>query len=144
MDEAIIYTKIESLERCLNRISAKTPNSVDLLIGDVDRQDIIVLNLERAVQICVDIAAVIVADLHVRTPTSMAESFTLLTQEAVLTAETAEKLRKSVGFRNIAVHEYSEIDWEIVYAIATKCLDDFKSFAREITQWASVFGQKTL
>ena len=39
----------------------------------------------------------------------------------------------SVGFRNIAVHAYQQIDWQIVYQIITGKLDDFKKIAQEIT-----------
>ena len=39
----------------------------------------------------------------------------------------------SLGFRNIAVHVYQQIDQQIVYQIITSKLDDFKKFAQEIT-----------
>jgi hypothetical protein len=45
MDELVILTKIDSLHRCLRRIRGKTPQDVDTLISDLDRQDIIVLNV---------------------------------------------------------------------------------------------------
>jgi uncharacterized protein YutE (UPF0331/DUF86 family) len=40
------------------------------------------------------------------------------------------RLRKAVGFRNIAVHNYERIDWAIVYAIARNHRGDFQEFAR--------------
>jgi uncharacterized protein with HEPN domain len=39
---------------------------------------------------------------------------------------------KAVGFRNIAVHNYGEIDWAIVHAIARHQLGDFTEFARVV------------
>ena len=41
-------------------------------------------------------------------------------------------MSRAVGFRNIAVHEYEEIDWDIVYAIATEGIADFQQFAEAI------------
>ncbi len=41
-------------------------------------------------------------------------------------------MKKAVGFRNIAVHNYQNINWEIVFNICHYKLDDFKNFAREI------------
>jgi uncharacterized protein YutE (UPF0331/DUF86 family) len=38
-------------------------------------------------------------------------------------------MKKSVGFRNIAVHNYEAIDWEITHAIATRHVNDFAAFA---------------
>ena len=35
----------------------------------------------------------------------------------------------AVGFRNLCVHEYDKINWEIAYAIVTRHLDEFRQFA---------------
>ncbi|WP_416224083.1 DUF86 domain-containing protein [Thiohalophilus sp.] len=43
-------------------------------------------------------------------------------------------MRKAVGFRNIAVHNYQVVDWAIVHNIARKQIHDFKDFARAVTQ----------
>ncbi len=40
------------------------------------------------------------------------------------------RLKKAVGFRNIAVHNYDAIDWEIVHSIAKNNLSDFVEFAK--------------
>jgi uncharacterized protein YutE (UPF0331/DUF86 family) len=42
------------------------------------------------------------------------------------------RLRRAVGFRNIAVHNYEAIDWAIVHAIARNHLVDFTDFARAV------------
>lgn len=135
MDETIILSKIESLKRCVDRIVAKTPASKDVLFSDFDLQDIITLNLERAVQTCVDIAAHIVAELDVRTPQTMSESFDRLCEAGVVHKETAVRLQKSVGFRNIAIHEYQAINWDVVYSVITNHLNDFRVYAREVMEW---------
>jgi hypothetical protein len=52
MDPEVISAKLESLARCAARIALKLPHAWDALSSDYDAQDIIVLNLERAVQLC--------------------------------------------------------------------------------------------
>ncbi|MCA0912435.1 DUF86 domain-containing protein [Marinobacter hydrocarbonoclasticus] len=42
----------------------------------------------------------------------------------------ASRMRKSVGFRNVTVHNYDHVNCEIVYAICTKHLGDFRAFAK--------------
>jgi hypothetical protein len=54
MASLILLTKLDSLQRCLARIASKTPPGVEVLQKDLDLQDIIALNLERAVQICMN------------------------------------------------------------------------------------------
>lgn len=79
MDRLIVEEKLESLRRCLMRVRQKCPSTVDGLIEDVDAQDIVTLNLTRAVQLCVDIAAHLVSDLdEVAVPNSTGELFEVL------------------------------------------------------------------
>jgi uncharacterized protein YutE (UPF0331/DUF86 family) len=135
MADAVILSKIVSLKRCVDRIKSKIPADRDILLRDWDIQDIIALNLERAVQICTDIAAHITADTGVRPPSTMAEAFDRLHEAGVISGQTAERMKKSVGFRNIAVHEYQSIDWTVVYFIITRHLSDFQVYAKEILEW---------
>lgn len=72
MDRALIAEKIESLRRCVQRVEANCPATVEDLAADPDAQDIVALNLTRAVQLCVDIAAHILAEQELPAPASMA------------------------------------------------------------------------
>ena len=132
MDRLIVARKLDSLQRCLARVRDKRPPNVAALANDPDLQDILVLNLSRAVQLCVDIALHALADLNAPPPDTMAQAFERLATAGKLDPALALRLRKAVGFRNLAVHNYGAIDWAIVHAIATSHLDDFESFARAV------------
>lgn len=132
MDKDVVLNKLESLRRCLMRVQKKTPSSLEVLIKDYDLQDIIVLNLERVVQSCVDIGLHVISDLDVSAPDQMAQTFACLNQVGCLDEETATRMMKAVGFRNTAVHAYQEMDWEIVYRIITEHMNDFRDFSRQV------------
>lgn len=132
MDRDIVESKLESLRRCIDRLAAKTPSSVEPLIHEPDLQDIIALNLQRAIQLCVDLAAHVIADTAVRAPSTMAENFEILKDLKVISSELAVRLTKAVGFRNIAVHSYQDIDWKIVFDICRDNLGDFRAFAMAV------------
>ena len=132
MDKDVVLNKLESLRRCVQRVQDKTPASCDLLIDNYDLQDIIALNLERSVQLCVDIGLHIISDLEVQVPDTMAKTFVVLEQAKCLETTVAERMTKAVGFRNTVVHAYQEIDWNIVYRIITEHLDDFRDFSGQI------------
>lgn len=132
MDRDLIEAKLESLRRCIERIAAKTPASSEQLRRDPDLQDIIALNLQRAVQLSVDLAAHLIADTEARPPATMAENFILLQDLSIITPALAERMTKAVGFRNIAVHSYQSINWDIVYRICRHHLDDFRQFAKAV------------
>lgn len=131
MNEAIIK-KIESLIRCIKRIEIKRPDKISILISDYDLQDIISVNLERAVQISVDISAIIISERDIKPSNTMAGTFKALSDNSILPEELSIKLQKSVGFRNISVHEYNEIDWELVFDLIHNHMVNFKSFIKVI------------
>jgi uncharacterized protein YutE (UPF0331/DUF86 family) len=133
MDNDIILRKLDSLARCIHRIEQKRPSSVNDLIADLDVQDILSINLERAVQISVDIGAHIIADLQVPPPKTMGEVFNILASQGIIPSDTAETLRKAVGFRNLSVHAYEQVDWERVFNIIHDQLEIFRHFAQKIS-----------
>jgi uncharacterized protein YutE (UPF0331/DUF86 family) len=65
----------------------------------------------------------------------MGEVFTTLHELGAISLDTCEQLKKAIGFRNIAVHNYEAINWEIVYAICQNSLQDFRRFAQEISRY---------
>lgn len=133
MDREVVEQKLESLRRCLQRIETKCPADAETLVADVDLQDIVSLNLSRAVQLCVDIGAHLIAGMDVPPPDTMGQTFDLLAQSGVLNTTLASSLKKVVGFRNIAVHSYETINWHIVHSIVKNHLTDFSAFAKVVS-----------
>ena len=138
MDWQVINQKLESLRRCLVRIQEKFPAHADELQTNLDLQDIIALNLSRAVQLSVDIGSHIISTMNMPAPETMGQTFEILAQQNVLPAQVADQLKKSVGFRNIAVHNYEAINWQIVHSIVSEHLQDFSEFAKAVAQWSNV------
>ncbi|MGB5744168.1 MAG: DUF86 domain-containing protein [Sedimenticolaceae bacterium] len=132
MDSVLVGQKLEALRHCISRIVEKCPDNASLLAEDADLQDIVVLNLTRCVQLCVDIASHLIAVSPESAPATMGEALTTLARMGVIDDEVSANLRRAVGFRNIAVHNYQKVDWTIVHSICDKHPDDFRRFASAI------------
>lgn len=132
MDREVVEQKLESLRRCLQRIEKKCPSEASTLVADIDLQDIVALNLSRAVQISVDIGAHLIAGMEVSPPDTMGQTFDVLAQAGILNNALATSLKKAVGFRNIAVHNYEIINWNIVHSIVKNHLVDFSEYAKVV------------
>lgn len=135
MDIEVVRSKPASLQRCVDRIKTTCPKTPIELEQNIDAQDIVTLNLSRAVQLSVDISSHILATAQLPAPQTMGESFINMEKIGVLDAALASHLRKSVGFRNIAVHNYEAINWEVVFSIVTERLEDFTAFAKAVDNW---------
>jgi uncharacterized protein YutE (UPF0331/DUF86 family) len=132
MDKDVMNRKLEALRRCIARIESKRPITPDVLRSNYDLQDIIALNLERAVQTCVDIAAHVISQTELPPPSTMGEGLERLAELQAIPRQLAASLQKAVAFRNILVHNYTNINWDIVANILTQHLTDFVQFAQAI------------
>jgi uncharacterized protein YutE (UPF0331/DUF86 family) len=132
MDRRLIEDKLAALRRCVQRIVDKRPATADVLAADEDLQDILAVNLTRSVQLAVDIAAHLIAESSVSAPATMGEAFDRLVEMGVIEGDVASRMKRAVGFRNLAVHNYLVLDWTIVHRIAREHMDDFTAFASAI------------
>ncbi len=132
MARDVLTEKLESLRRCVKRIEDRRAGSAEELEGDLDRQDILALNLTRAVQLCVDMAVQVLTEIERPLPATMGEAFTGLADAGVIDDELATRMRAAVGFRNVAVHAYRRLDWDIVHDVSHEGLHDFERFAARI------------
>ena len=132
MDKIVLEKKIDSILRCLNWIEGRLPKTETKFFNDYDAQDVVILNLTRAVQLSVDIATHILSSTQAFIPPTMADAFVALERTDIITAEIADKMKRAVGYRNVAVHAYDDINLSITYEIAQKHLGDFKQFIQQI------------
>jgi len=135
MDQIVLEKKMDSIFRCLGRIKTRLPETKEMFLQDLDAQDVIVLNLTRAVQLSVDLAMHLCANSNKPVPQTMGEAFDTLLQLNVLTPGISVKMKKSVGFRNIAVHNYDEIDLNLAFTIAKEHSMDFVEYIRQIGRY---------
>ena len=133
VDRDILLAKIASIRKCLERIRTVT-SATSKSLDDPDIQDIFVLNLQRAVQATVDLAAHLVADEKIGLPTNLKENFALLESRQIIESSLSRRLQAMVGFRNIAVHDYQQLDLVILKSILEHRLGDLDEFVHVITK----------
>jgi hypothetical protein len=73
--------------------------------------------LQIMIETCADIAGHLISYGGMRAPKSYADAFTVLSENGVLTDALLDSLVGMVKFRNVVVHQYDEVDAEVVIAI---------------------------
>lgn len=116
------------LDRHLKRLERYRTISYDDFSKDEDVQDIILYNLQMAIQICIDVASHIVSDDKLGAPDTMADLFIILSRNQILPHDFGKTLAKMVGFRKKLIHEYIEIDLDKVHVMLKENLSDFDRF----------------
>ena len=126
MDD-VLLNKMAIIERCIKRIKEEYHNNPDNL-KNYTKQDSIILNIQRACESCIDSAMHLVSINQLGIPQNSRDSFELLAENQIIDQQLKNKLTAMVGFRNIAVHNYQEINIEIIEDIIEKHLPDFLEF----------------
>lgn len=96
----VIDGKVRNIRDCVRRAREVDPGDLDSLTRDLLRQESLLLNVQRACQAAIDLA------VHL-----------------------GARLRGMVGFRNIAVHRYHQLDLRVLRSILDGRLDDLLRFA---------------
>lgn len=142
IDRERALAKITTIDRCLARIADVRGERRKALLP-VDVEDIASLNLQRAIQAAVDLATHIVSAEGYGTPDSTAGVFLLLQQRDVIDADLANRLKRMVGFRNIAVHEYQTVDPAILESILERHLGDLRVLVNQVTERFELDASRT-
>lgn len=132
MADDVLLNKAAAIERAVQRVREEYAGDDRNLVGNHTRQDAIILNLQRACESSIDAAMHIVRVRRLGIPQETREAFVLLEQAKVIDAHLADRLKKMVGFRNVAVHDYQKLNLDIVRRIVVDHLDDFLTFTRTI------------
>ena len=132
IDKNVVLDKASKIGRHLRRIREKRDINLDQFLNDIDAQDIVLFNLQVAIQNCIDIASHIISDEGLGVAGSTSEIFYILQDNDYIEAHLTEKIITAVGFRNLVAHEYGNLDLKKVYQILHEDIEDLESFIKII------------
>jgi uncharacterized protein YutE (UPF0331/DUF86 family) len=132
VDRDLILAKAGLAEKYINRAVQSGKVDLELFKKDLDCQDIVIFNLQKAIQSCIDMAAHIISDEDLGLPGSTNEMFYLLEENGYLDRDLTEKMVKAVGFRNLIAHEYEKLDLKQVYRVVQKDIHDLHAYIKAI------------
>ena len=133
MRDDIILNKIAVIERSLRRIAEEYRDD-PVRLETFTIQDSVVLNLQRACEAAIDLAMHLVAVRRLGVPQDARSAFDLLQTNALLSPELAKRMKAMVGFRNIAIHDYQQLQLPILQRILADHLGDFRQFTTRILE----------
>jgi uncharacterized protein YutE (UPF0331/DUF86 family) len=134
MASELLLNKAAALEKCIARAKEEYEKDTESFENDNTRQDAAILNIERACETALDMGHIYIRENKLGIPQSSRNVFELLTESNVISKEFSETLKKMVGFRNIAIHDYQSIKLPIVLEVIKTHLDDLLKFSKILIQ----------
>jgi uncharacterized protein YutE (UPF0331/DUF86 family) len=135
VDKALIYRKVSELELYLKQIQEFSELSADRYLNDWKIQRIVERTLQMMIETCVDVASHLVSDRGMRTPASYADTFKVLSENSIIAEELCVIMERMAKFRNVVVHQYEQVDADIVVLILKKHLQDFERYRDAVLEY---------
>mgnify|MGYP006175605225 CR=1 FL=1 len=130
LPDDVLLNKAATIERCIHRALDEYNKNPATFASDFTRQDAAILNIQRACEAALDMGQHLIRKHKLGIPQSSRDVFALLATADFLPTELAEKMKKMVGFRNIAVHEYQRLQLAVTEYVITQRLDDFNQYCQ--------------
>jgi len=132
MADDVLLNKAATIERCVARAHEEYASDPETFATNFTRQDAAILNIQRACEAALDMGQHLIRREKLGVPQSARDVFTLLAQAGWIEAPLAEGLKRMVGFRNIAVHDYQTLQVAITISIIQDHLDEFLQYSQAL------------
>ena len=131
----IVLNKKESIERCIKQIRVYYASPSDIPFEEnYLKQDAIAANMQRACEQCIALANHTIKKRKLGLPKESRESFRLLARSDIIPRDLAANLENMVGFRNTLVHQYQDLDIQLMVDVIENHLDDLIDFTNFIVK----------
>jgi uncharacterized protein YutE (UPF0331/DUF86 family) len=130
--DQVLLRKAKVIERCVARAREEYDKAEGTFLTDYSRQDAAILNLQRACEASLDMAQRVVSKQGWGVAETSKDLFGILKRNAVIDEAMATLLSHMMGFRNLTVHDYEDVDMRIVVSIIQKDSQDLLAFSEQI------------
>lgn len=127
----VVINKIATIKRCIARVHQEYTDE-DSFKNNYTKQDSVILNIQRACEAAIDVANHLIKEHQLGIPQSARDSFELLAKGEIVTSDIASKLKRMIGLRNIAVHDYQSLNLDILIEVINSHLTDFDRYCAQL------------
>ncbi len=127
----------DKLKRLEENLKALSEIKADYTLEDIKNNKVdewgLRYGLFESIQIIIDIACSIVTQKNLGIPKNYSDCIQLLISNKYVDKELGEKIKSTVGLRNLLVHEYGIIDVERLYKFLDH-IQDIRDFALTVSK----------
>ena len=131
----IVRRRLDQLSDYLQILDHYQSYSLEEFLADPERYGSAERFLQLAVEAILDVGNHIVADEQLGRVEKSRDVAALFLSKGFIDDRLAQKWLRMIGFRNILVHEYAELDRRIVYKVLCEQLHDFSALSKVFTRF---------
>jgi uncharacterized protein YutE (UPF0331/DUF86 family) len=132
LNQELIKKRCQEISDSLERLEKIKNSPKEKFLKNRDLQDIASYRLLVAIEAAMNLCYHISARKLKKAPDEYAECFGILGEAEIIPKELAEELKKMARFRNMLVHMYWKMDYEIIFDILQNNLQQLKQFSTAV------------
>jgi len=133
-DQKVINNKLRDLNKYLKQLRKYENINKEELENDLDKLWIVERGLQLSIQTILDIGTHILSEKGIVIE-KYSDVFKKLVNENILPEHFGNKIKGMAGFRNVLVHEYADVETNIIIKVLNNSLDDFVKYAKYINDF---------
>jgi uncharacterized protein YutE (UPF0331/DUF86 family) len=133
--QEVIRKRLNKLDAYLDILCGMHRYSLDDFLADPERYGSAERFLQLAIEALTDLGNHVIADLRLGTVDTYGDVAAILADKGYIDAELKDTWLKIVGFRNVLVHDYAELDRRVVYDVLTNRLGDLEQLRKVFAQF---------
>ena len=126
----VIRKRLNKLDEYLNILYSLQKYPLDEFLSNPEHYASVERFLHMAIETTIDVGGHIVSGLGIGEVNWYSDIAVIMQEKGFISAELREKWIRIVGFRNILVHQYIEVDRKIVYDVLQNKLGDLEELKR--------------
>ena len=123
----VIRKRIQKLEEYLSILREIQKHPLDVFLSTPEYYGSAERFLQLSIEASIDIGNHLVADLNLGQAEWHSDIPDIFRQKGYISAELCEKWVRMIGFRNVLVHDYIDVDHKIVYEALQNRLEDIEA-----------------
>ncbi len=131
----VVRKRLNQLDEYLSILHKLQRYDFEAFISDPEHYGSTERFLQLCIEIVMDLGNHVIADLALGIVNWHSDIPTILAEHGYLDQDLKEKWINMIGFRNILVHEYMDIDRQIVYDVLQSDLEDIEALRRVFAQF---------
>ncbi len=131
----VIRKRLNKLDEYLGILRGLQRYTFEEFVGDPERYGSAERFLQLAIEAITDMGGHVIAELNLGVVNWYSDIPTILAEKGHIPADLQEKWIRMLGFRNILVHEYLDVDRRIVYEVLQERLEDIEAFKQVFVQF---------
>jgi uncharacterized protein YutE (UPF0331/DUF86 family) len=128
VDPEATTRRLLTLNEALQYLASHKSVGADRLRADATLRAAVERWMQVAIEACIGLAYHVIAERGWTPPDTSRGSFETLAAHDLISPELAARLGMAAGMRNILVHEYAEVDLDVIAAVVREGLGDLRTF----------------